>query len=52
MRFPTKHEIHQYDFITSAYQRDPQESRARMMQHLSTILPDVPAQQIAKMLKG
>ena len=41
-----------YDFITSAYQRDPQESKERMMQHLSSILPGASAQQLMKILKG
>ena len=39
-------------FITSGYQRDPQESKERMMQQLSSILPDASAQQITKILKG
>ena len=28
-----------YDFITSAYQRDPQESRERILNHLCSRLP-------------
>lgn len=38
--------------ITSAYQRDPQESKERMMQHLSSILPGASVQQLTKILKG
>ena len=38
--------------ITSAYQRDPQESKERMMQHLSCILPGASVQQLTKILKG
>ena len=45
-------ELFGYDFITSAYQRDPPESKGRMMQHLSSILPDSTAQQLMKILKG
>lgn len=45
-------ELFGYDFITSAYQRDPQESKERMMRHLSSILPDSTAQQSTKLLKG
>ena len=45
-------ELFGYDLITSAYQRDPQESKERMMQHLSSILPGASAQQLMKILKG
>ena len=45
-------ELFGYDFITSVYQRDPQESRERMMQHLLSILPDASEQQLTKILKG
>ena len=42
-----------YGVIEEAeYQRDPQESKGRMMQHLSSILPDSTAQQLMKILKG
>ena len=50
--YATSEELFGYDFITSAYQRDPQESKERMMQHLSSILPDSTAQQLTKILKG
>ena len=50
--YATPEELFGYDLITSAYQRDPQESKERMMQHLSSILPDASAQQITKILKG
>ena len=50
--YATPEELFGYDFITSAYQRDPQESKERMMQHLSSILPGVSAQQLTKILKG
>ena len=33
--YATPEELFGYDFITSSYQRDPQESKERMMQHLS-----------------
>lgn len=45
-------ELFGYDFITSAYQRDPQESKERMMRYLSSILPGASAQQLTKILKG
>ena len=50
--YATPEELFGYDFITSAYQRDPQESKERMMQQLSSILPGVSAQQLMKILKG
>lgn len=45
-------ELFGYDFITSAYQRDPQKSKERMMQHLSSTLPGASAQQLTKIMKG
>ena len=48
----TPEELFGYDFITSGYQRDPQESKERMMQHLSSIPPGVSVQQLTKILKG
>ena len=50
--YATPEELFGYDFITSAYQRDPQESKECMMQHLSSILPGASAQQLTKILKG
>ena len=50
--YATPEELFGYDFITSAYQRDPQESKERMMRHLSCILPYVSKQQLTKILKG
>lgn len=44
--YATPEELFGYGFITSAYQRDPQESKERMMQHLSSILPHTSSQQI------
>ena len=38
--YATPEELFGYDFITSAYQRDPQEAKERMMQHLSSIKHD------------
>ena len=50
--YATPEELFGYDFITSAYQRDPQESRERMIQHLSAILPNASARQVMNVLKG
>ena len=46
--YATPEELFGYDFITSAYQRDPQEAKERMMQHLSSILPGASAQQLLR----
>ena len=50
--YATPEEHFGYDFITSAYPRDPQESKERMMRQLSSILPDSTAQQLTRILKG
>ncbi len=50
--YATPEELFGYDFITSAYQRDPQESKERMTQHLASILPGASAQQLTRILKG
>ena len=50
--YATPEELFGYDLITSAYQREPQESKERMMQHLSSILPGASVQQLTKILKG
>ena len=48
--YATPEELFGYDLITSAYQREPQESKERMMQHLSSILPGASVQQLTKIL--
>ena len=50
--YATPKELFGYDLITSAYQRDPQEAKERMMQQLSSILPGASVQQLTKILKG
>lgn len=40
-----------YDFLTSAYQREPAESKRRIAAHLKTILPDTGDEKILKLLK-
>ena len=51
-QYTTPEALFGYEFITSAYQRDPQESGERMLRQLSSILPSVPLQYMIKMLKG
>ena len=52
-QYAEKNILIDYGVIEEAeYQRDPQESKERMMQHLSSILPGASAQQLTKILKG
>lgn len=39
-----------YDFVTSAYGREPDESRARIIAHLGSILPGINEKQILKLI--
>lgn len=38
--------------ITSAYQRDPQESREHILRHLHTLLPNAAEKQLETIIKG
>ena len=40
-----------YDFVTSAYRRKPEESKARIAAHLASLLPGVQEKQILKMIR-
>ncbi len=40
-----------YDFVTSAYGRELEESRARIAAHLGSILPGVNEKQIIKLIR-
>ena len=40
-----------YDAVTAAYKRDPRESKQRLLDHLSRILPDAAEGQILKLIK-
>ena len=52
-QYAEKNILIDYGVIEEAeYQRDPQESKERMMQHLSSILPGASVQQLTKILKG
>ena len=50
--YATPETLFGYDFITSAYQRDPQESRERILRHLQSLLPISDGKQIEKIVKG
>ena len=40
-----------YDFVTSAYRKDPAESKADILAHLKSILPDADEAQLLKLMK-
>ena len=40
-----------YDFVTSAYRKEPAESRADILAHLQSILPDADETQLLKLMK-
>ncbi len=40
-----------YDFVTSAYRREPEESKERILSHLKTILPEADMEQLSKLIK-
>ena len=50
--YATPEELFGYDFITSAYQRDPQESKERILKHLQSRLPNATEIQLEKIIKG
>lgn len=51
-QYTTPEALFGYDLITSAYQRDPQESSERMLRQLSSILPSASLQHMIKILQG
>ena len=50
--YATPEELFGYDLITSAYQRDPQESKERILKHLHSRLPNATEMQLEKIIKG
>ena len=40
-----------YDFVTSMYSREPDESKARIVNHLKSVLPDAGKEQILKIIE-
>lgn len=50
--YATPEKLFGYDLITSAYQRDPQESKERILKHLQSRLPNATEMQLEKIIKG
>ena len=50
-KYSTPEELFGYETVTSAYKREPQESKRKMIAHLSQILPDASENQILKLIK-
>lgn len=50
-KYSTPEELFGYDAVTSAYKREPQESKRRLAEHLIHILPDAAEHQILKLIK-
>ena len=49
-KYTTPEALFGYDFVTSAYGREQEESRARIIAHLESILPGVNEKQILKLI--
>ena len=49
-KYTTPEALFGYDFVSSAYGREPEESRARIAAHLGNILPGVNEKQILKLI--
>lgn len=50
-KYSTPEEQFGYDYVTSAYHTEPMESKEKVMQHLKEILPDIPEQQLMKLIR-
>ena len=50
-RYTTPEAQFGYDFVTSAYAREPEESKARIIAHLESILPGTNEKQILKLIR-
>ena len=50
-KYSTPEELLGYDAVTSAYHRRTEDSRQRILEHLTHLLPDTPEAQIAKLIK-
>ena len=49
--YSTPEELFGYETVTSAYKRKPQESKRKMIAHLSQVLPDASESQLLKLIK-
>lgn len=50
-KYSTPEELFGYETVTSAYRREPQESKERLIVHLSQVLSDASESQILRLLK-
>lgn len=50
MRYSTPEKLFGYECVTSAYERAPEESKSRVAAHLTRLLPDADARQIAALV--
>ena len=50
-KYTTPETIFGVDFVLSAYDREPKESKMRIVKHLQKILPDAADKQIFKFIK-
>lgn len=51
-QYTTPEHLFGYDLVTSAYERSPEESGARILAHLSGLLPAATEKQLSKILNG
>ena len=51
-QYTTPEHLFGYDLVTSAYDRSPEESGARILAHLSSLLPTATEKQLSKILNG
>ena len=49
-KYSTPEELFGYEAVTSAYERDPQESKQLMLEHLALLLPDASEKQVLKLI--
>ncbi len=50
-KYSTPEAQYGYDYVTSAYQREPDESKEKIISHLNRLLPDAGNEQILKLIK-
>ena len=50
-KYSTPENLFGYEYVTSAYQREPNESKEKIVEHLHRVLPDVAKEQILKLIK-
>lgn len=50
-QYTTPEELFGYDLVTSAYTRDPQESKEKIIEHLKKLLPHAEEKQILKLMQ-